>query len=312
MRFLTLLATSAAAFALAVPASAQFTVSGGGGPLNAMGAGGTGGGGNASDTLPDSWSEYPATSAVPMNAPPISSVTLTDLNHTWAGDLQIVLVDPNGVGYNLLVRLNVAAGASCCGHSADFGGDYTFLPAGDPGIDQIWPDVNPGATAILPTGSYAQNYGTLNGNTGWVDGSDNTFNFDLAQIPVVAGIWTLFVYDGAGGDTGDLFGGWSMSGGFGSGPGTNYCTAEMNSTGAAAAMTAVGSTSIANNNIVVTAESLPNQAFGYFLTSTTQDFIPNPGGSMGNLCLGGAIGRYVGPGQIQNSANTGAISLPID
>ena len=30
------------------------------------------------------------------------------------------------------------------------------------------------------------------------------------------------------------------------------------------------------------------------------------------LCLGGAIGRYVGPGQIQNSGSAGAISLAID
>jgi hypothetical protein len=55
----------------------------------------------------------------------------------------------------------------------------------------------------------------------------------------------------------------------------------------------------------------PN-AFGYFLTSTTQGFVANPGGSMGNLCLAGSIGRYVGPGQIQNSGAAGAISLPLD
>ena len=33
---------------------------------------------------------------------------------------------------------------------------------------------------------------------------------------------------------------------------------------------------------------------------------------MGNLCLAGPIGRYVGPGQIQNSGPMGQISLALD
>ena len=37
-----------------------------------------------------------------------------------------------------------------------------------------------------------------------------------------------------------------------------------------------------------------------------------PGGSQGNLCLGGAIGRYVGPGQIKSSGSAGAFSLALD
>jgi hypothetical protein len=38
----------------------------------------------------------------------------------------------------------------------------------------------------------------------------------------------------------------------------------------------------------------------------------NPGGSTGNLCLGGSIGRYTGPGQVQNSGALGTFSLAID
>jgi hypothetical protein len=94
--------------------------------------------------------------------------------------------------------------------------------------------------------------------------------------------------------------------------GTNYCTANPNSTGAAAAMSATGSASVAANNVVLRTSSMPNNSFGFFLTSLTQGFTPNPGGSQGVLCIGGAIGRYVGPGQIQNSGLTGAISLTID
>ncbi len=95
-------------------------------------------------------------------------------------------------------------------------------------------------------------------------------------------------------------------------PGSNYCTANNNSTGSAASMSATGSNQLLDNNVVLAASGLPNNAFGFFLTSTTQGFIANPGGSQGNLCLGGAIGRYVGPGQIKNSGATGAIDLAIN
>ncbi len=57
---------------------------------------------------------------------------------------------------------------------------------------------------------------------------------------------------------------------------------------------------------------MPLNAFGYFLTSSIQAAVPNPGGSAGVLCLGGQIGRYVGPGQIRNSGLTGAISLVLN
>jgi hypothetical protein len=77
-------------------------------------------------------------------------------------------------------------------------------------------------------------------------------------------------------------------------------------------MSGTGSAVVANNNLTLTASSLPNNAFGYFLTSMTQGLVPQPGGSLGVLCLGGNIGRYVGPGQIQNSGGTGAISLLLD
>ncbi len=105
---------------------------------------------------------------------------------------------------------------------------------------------------------------------------------------------------------------WSDVLGGSTGIGTNYCTAVANSTGSAASMSASGSGSVAANNLVLVASGLPQNAFGFFLTSRTQGFVANPGGSQGNLCLGGSIGRYVGPGQVQNSGAAGAISLAVD
>jgi hypothetical protein len=95
--------------------------------------------------------------------------------------------------------------------------------------------------------------------------------------------------------------------------GTPYCApAVVNSTGSPGVLAADGDTSASANDVTLTASDLPQQSFGFFLTSRTQGLIANPGGSQGVLCLGGSIGRYVGPGQIQNSGTTGEISLVLD
>lgn len=94
--------------------------------------------------------------------------------------------------------------------------------------------------------------------------------------------------------------------------GTNYCMANPNSTGQRGTMYAEGSRFVVDNDVRLAASELPMSAFGFFLTSRTQGFIANPGGSQGNLCLSGSIGRYVGPGQIQNSGAQGRIGLAID
>ncbi|MEM1447529.1 MAG: hypothetical protein AAGI22_00380 [Planctomycetota bacterium] len=96
------------------------------------------------------------------------------------------------------------------------------------------------------------------------------------------------------------------------GVGTNYCMANDNSTGNPAMMSASGSPVASVNDLTLVATDLPNNAFGFFLTSQAQGFTPNPGGSSGNLCLSGSIGRYVGPGQIQNSGLVGEIELTVD
>lgn len=95
--------------------------------------------------------------------------------------------------------------------------------------------------------------------------------------------------------------------------GVEYCSpAVPNSTGAAARMSATGSAEVAQNDLTLEASSLPSSSFGYFLTSATQGLVVNPGGTQGNLCLAGAIGRYFRPGQIMNSGSAGVISLAVD
>ena len=58
------------------------------------------------------------------------------------------------------------------------------------------------------------------------------------------------------------------------------------------------------------ATDLPLNQFGYFLASETQGFTANPGGSQGNLCLGGDIARL--SQQIQSSGVAGRFTIQMD
>ena len=95
--------------------------------------------------------------------------------------------------------------------------------------------------------------------------------------------------------------------------GRPFCSpAVPNSTGVGARISARGSELPDVNQAVLTASSLPSHVFGFFLVSSTQSFTPFAGGSSGTLCLGGSIGRYATPAQIQSSGLGGSFSLPLD
>lgn len=94
--------------------------------------------------------------------------------------------------------------------------------------------------------------------------------------------------------------------------GGNYCAANTNSTGRRGSLRVSGSNHRAFNDLVLEATLLPLNATCFFLTSASQGFVANAGASAGNLCLGGAIGRYVGPGQVKNTGSAGQASLRLD
>lgn len=96
------------------------------------------------------------------------------------------------------------------------------------------------------------------------------------------------------------------------GLGTNYCMTNPNSTGTTATMIASGSDIVADNNLTLGAIDLPANTPALFITSSMQGFTMNPGGSLGNLCLTGAVGRYTGPGQIQIANGMGEVALGVD
>lgn len=95
--------------------------------------------------------------------------------------------------------------------------------------------------------------------------------------------------------------------------GTNYCMAAPNSSSQVGVMSALGSTIAASNDVTLMAVNLPSNQFGIFVTSRTVGFSPGAGGtSNGNICLGGAIGRYNAAGQILTTGSTGEISLVLN
>ncbi|MCH8236321.1 MAG: VCBS repeat-containing protein, partial [Chloroflexi bacterium] len=93
--------------------------------------------------------------------------------------------------------------------------------------------------------------------------------------------------------------------------GTSYCgPANLNSTGQSAVISACGSDLADGGYFMLHATDLPPSKFGYFLASETQAFVPFAGGSQGNLCLGGQIGRFAK--QIQSSGASGELTIQVD
>ncbi|QDV06378.1 FG-GAP repeat protein [Planctomycetes bacterium Poly30] len=95
--------------------------------------------------------------------------------------------------------------------------------------------------------------------------------------------------------------------------GTTFCGPGIaNSTGVAGQIMAMGTDWVAANDITLSATNLPPLAFGFFITSQTQSPATPVIGSAGRICLGGSVGRYVGPGQVQQSGTNGSFQLAID
>ncbi|MCP3918678.1 MAG: hypothetical protein GY711_24290 [bacterium] len=91
---------------------------------------------------------------------------------------------------------------------------------------------------------------------------------------------------------------------------TSCGPAVPNSSGASAWISLNGSRLAGGQPLEAAAWDLPPGQFGYFLTGMTPGFIANPGGSQGNLCLTGAIGRYVA--LVQSSGPLGQIRIAVD
>lgn len=95
--------------------------------------------------------------------------------------------------------------------------------------------------------------------------------------------------------------------------GSRACGSQVpNSTGVAGIIDVFGSVIASENDVQLLATNLPAGQFGLFLNSMTQSIPPGPGPmpSNGDLCLSGAVGRYLGG--VFNTGGGGAASLTLD
>jgi hypothetical protein len=94
--------------------------------------------------------------------------------------------------------------------------------------------------------------------------------------------------------------------------GSSFCgPAIVNTTGVPARIFAEGSLIATQNDVRLTAASLPAGSNGIFITSPDQFTVVMPGGNAGTLCIASAqIGRYAG--NILTAGPTGTVSLTLD
>lgn len=305
---LTLIGLSAG---LCSTANAQFSASGPGATIPASGSGG---GGTWTTVLPPT----PGTSSVTIPGPVsgVTSIDIDGLTHTWIGDLQVVLVDPNGVGHNIMLRPGVDFAGSTVGNSGDFiQGNYSFVESGGLNlpVDNVAADQFPGV--------YNQTFST--GVTVWPAGQLNINNTPMSMITGPAGIWSLTIYDWAGGDTG-LFTGWTMNGSggaqnagaaycFGDGTGANCPCSAFGATGEGCATTSgqgavlvgAGNAEVGNDTFVLSVSGAPANKPGIFFQGANQ--LSAPAGD-GILCSN-ALKRYaVNPTDASGAATQSGFS----
>ncbi len=172
--------------------------------------------------------------------------------------------------------------------------DPNFVPGGPP-VDGTNTYFGP-ASLCSPTAAsglltddafYLEDPTTLLSNCYWFGGYSNSAGCGAVFNPYSS--WSFEIY--AGPEPG--------GGGIG-------CLSNPNSTGVNSTLVATGSLSVAADAFTLTA-SVPPGVSGYFLTSQTPGFVPNPAGSAGNLCLGADIGRF--QNLVANSGAAGILTI---
>lgn len=130
-----------------------------------------------------------------------ASVTFGGPAHSWVGDVEAVLIAPNGASHTLFAR-TLATTATSCGDSTDATGSYTFADsAAAPPNGGWWQTANIlGAAVPMTIGSYRT---TAIGGAGAPNPQPPTnMNAAFAGVANPNGTWTLRISDHGGGDTG--------------------------------------------------------------------------------------------------------------
>ncbi len=280
------LAMYATPFAAAPVELQSYQVTGSGGPIPAAGSGG---GGVWPDVLPAA--PFSSSLVLPEYAVSIEEIEINGLVHGSAGELQVVLFDPNGVGHNLVHR--VGFGPASPGFAARFGGDYGLRAAGDPDLTHAWPVVDPGPGAMLPSGDYPLEDGSAWGSA-WPAGSSGIMNSALQEIPVIpGGIYELVIYDWRFDRKGSCIS-WAIEGkGLAALPRT-YCTSGVSAAACTARINASANPTVGGTNpTIVTIEGAPSNTSAMVMYGIDNSgFIPKPWkGSSSWVCVRGPLAR---------------------
>ena len=257
LTFTSGLAAIAAIGALTATAGAQ-TFTGAGGAIPDFAAGTYN---NVTASTNTSFLSTTIIADIPVNS--VNQVRLTGWTHTWLGDMQIVLVDPTGVGHNLSTRLGFTG--TGFGNSGDpTGTPHGFVTAGLPQPDTT-------VATNMPAGVYTEHFG--NAAYPWTAGNTingMVVNNGLAGIAPVASCgstWTLMIFDWAGGDTGSITG-WAMDVNGPFTPPVAYCTGKVNSAGCTPAISSTGNMSATcTQGFVLSANNELNNKVGLVLYS---------------------------------------------
>ena len=173
-------------------------------PANiAIPASGTGSGaGSASNPYPSNIT----VSGLPTTGVSVQSIRLTNIQHTWSDDIGVLLVGPGGQKFVPMARVGGTSGFDA----------VATITISDAGATQM-----PTVTAAIPTGTYRPTAGTAgaiwpapapiapynypapNGTATFTNTFNTTSNYN--------GTWSLYVTDMAGGDIGNIAGGWGIT-----------------------------------------------------------------------------------------------------
>jgi subtilisin-like proprotein convertase family protein len=158
--------------------------------------------------IPDGTAGVPGSYGAPLNVtfgasgmgtgvPDLVAVTIT-ASHSFVGDLDVVLIAPNGTTTKTILSRTGASGAGDDGDDSDLAGTYTFSDRA-PAAPTWWAAAAGTVGGQIVGGSYRA---STPGGPG--AGANTTITPAFSAIPSMNGTWTLRVRDGAAVDTGAI------------------------------------------------------------------------------------------------------------
>ena len=124
----------------------------------------------------------------------LSAVELDlDLTHSWTGDLNVILISPDGDEHEIMWRTGSATGTGA-GDSSDLGGVYNFTD--DINADNFWETAVALVGGTIPPGDYR--------TSGVGSATPTVIRDSFSSVGDPNGMWQVVITDNAGGDTGSV------------------------------------------------------------------------------------------------------------